>query len=918
MQWFYNIKIRAKLVLGFVLVALISGIVGIVGIVNINSLNTSGTELYENMTVPISDVGVISASFQRMRVNVRDMILEDNPEQIKVAADKVAIRNDEIDTAAADFEKSIDSDEMRTAYDEFLASRKAVAEQFEVVKILATQNLDDEATALMSDNASFEKASNIEQDAISKLVPMKLEAAGVKEASNTAQATSSTIVMIIITIIVIIGAIGLGLFLSSIISIPLKKAVNMIKDMSKGHLGTRLNMNTKDEIGEMAVAMDNFADDLQTITIGTLERISNGDVSSTIEITDEQDEIKPALKKTIDSIRGLIAEASMLSQAAVNGNLDTRGNASVFNGGFKEIVEGVNNTLDALVGPLNTTADYINRIGKGEIPPKVNKTSYGDFNTIKNNINACIDGLEALQEGNRVLGKMSLNDYSEKVEGSYLGIYGEIADSINNVHTRLCRVVEISTHISEGDMQDLEILKNVGKRSENDHLIPSLVLMIEMIVMLVEETDEMARIAIEGNLNNRGDISRFSGEYSKVIDGFNNTLDAITAPIQEASLVLNELSQGNLSSYMKGNYQGQNGKIKDDMNKTVEFLKRYVSEITATLEALGQGNMDQEITTEYLGDFLAIKNALNDITTNMSNTMNEINIAAGQVEIGARQISDGGQALSQGTTEQASAIQELTASIDEIANETKKNALNANKANELTVDVQSNAEVGNGQMKKMVTAMDEINASSNNISKIIKVIDDIAFQTNILALNAAVEAARAGQHGKGFAVVAEEVRTLAARSAEAAKETTGLIEGSIQKVEVGTKIADDTAASLKVILTNIGEVADLVGNIAQASNDQASEIAQITQGIEQVSQVVQTNSATAEESAAASEELSGQAEMLKGMVDEFKLKEQNKNPMNDPSVSQSFKPIDNRPSKLINNRSSEPIIILDDMNTDKY
>jgi len=727
--------------------------------------------------------------------------------------------------------------------------------------------------------------------------------------NNVQAAITKNIMLIALAGLFVFLILGVILYkLSTSITKPIASVNHMIKEMGKGHLGIRLNMDAQDEIGEMAMTMDTFADELQNVVIGTMNQISSGDVSADIEEKDELDEITPALKHTIKTIRGLIEEATRLSQAAVAGKLETRGNTKAFEGGFKDIVEGVNATLDAVVGPINTAAEYVDRIGKGEIPEKITQTYAGDFDKLKLSINACIDGLGALKEGNRVLSLMSQNDLSQSIDTHYLGIYGEIGEGINAVHGQLVKIVNIANHIEDGELSDLRELKSIGKRSDNDTLIPSLIGMMENIVLLVEETQKMTATAVKGDLRFRGDQTRFTGEYAKVIEGFNETLDAVIRPISEASETLKELAAGNLNTSMRGDYQGDHAIIKEDMNQTIVNLKRYVNEITCTLEEISRGNLDQEITSVYTGDFLAIKEALNGISSSLSTTMTDIDVAAAHVEIGARQISDGGQALAQGTTEQASSIQELTASIEEVAGETKQNAIRASDANELAVRVRKNAEVGNGQMAKMISAMGEIDESSSNISKIIKVIDDIAFQTNILALNAAVEAARAGQHGKGFAVVAEEVRSLAARSAEAAKETTGLIEGSIEKVGVGTKIADQTAESLKEILDEIEKVTSLVGNIARASNDQAAEIAQITQGIEQVSEVVQTNSATAEESAASSEELSGQAEMLKVMVGAFKLKDQTK------QRKESY--LDKTDDKK--EVQSKPKIVLDDLERDKY
>ena len=300
-------------------------------------------------------------------------------------------------------------------------------------------------------------------------------------------------------------------------------------------------------------------------------------------------------------------------------------------------------------------------------------------------------------------------------------------------------------------------------------------------------------------------------------------------------------------------------------------IGRRIERLGTVAEEIANGDLSDPVKVDSTDELGTASAHFEKMRQNLNQSMTDIHVAADQVAAGSQNVSQASVSLSQGAAEQASSVEELSASISEISSQTASNAENAEKANTLTVQASQQAAVGVADMKDMLAAMEDINTSSANISKIIKVIDEIAFQTNILALNAAVEAARAGQHGKGFAVVAEEVRNLAARSAKAAKETTELIEDSISKVESGRQIAGKTAESLQTIMTNVTEVADIVGSIAKASSEQKMALEQIDQGVLQVSQVVQANSATSEESASASEELSAQANRLKETAGRFKL-----------------------------------------------
>jgi methyl-accepting chemotaxis protein len=572
----------------------------------------------------------------------------------------------------------------------------------------------------------------------------------------------------------------------------------------------------------------------------------------------------------IDTVNALVADAAMLSKAAVEGKLATRADASKHQGDYRKIVQGVNDCLDAVIGPLNVAAKYVDDISKGNIPAKITDSYNGDFNTIKNNLNQCIDAVNALVADANMLsraaveGKLATRADASKHQGDFRKIVQGVDDCLDAVIGPLNVAAKYVDDISKGNIPP-KITDNYN--GDFNTIKNNLNQCIDAVNALVADANMLSRAAVEGKLATRADASKHQGDYRKIVQGVDDCLDAVIGPLNVAAKYVDDISKGEIPNKITDNYNGDFNTIKNNLNAMLVYL----TEMASAAEQIAQNDLTATVKPRSERDVLG--NAFVKMVSGLNGTMRQTTLVVSQVAQSVDQVRSVSQDLASSSEEQSSAVEEVTSSLDRTDAQVKSSAENAGAANQLVGQTNSLADTGQQKMKALTQAMAAIASSSQEIAKIIKVIDDIAFQTNLLALNAAVEAARAGQAGRGFAVVAQEVRNLAERSGKAAKSTADLIEEAGRRTQEGVKITDETGSAFAEIVQNVVKVKDLVGEIAAASEEQAKSIAQINSAMAQVNQGAQSSSSQSTQLASTADELASLAERLRQESSRFQLKQ---------------------------------------------
>ena len=611
MTFLDNTKMGPKLIGAFLLTVLFTVFVGIFAITRIRTADSLDQNLYKNMTVPLGHLGEMRSAFQRGRVTLRDAIMTGDAAEYG----KVLEGEDEaLDKAHAEIVKAISSEE-GVAIDQQLAEviRDYRGIQSRVLTLVSAGKHADAETLLRKEGTA--KANDLTKLS-NAFTALKVKQAKESSEQNTANAHAAVAIMIVVMSLAALIALIIGIVIARSVTGPLQQGVRMMKEMAKGHLGMRLKMARKDEIGELAEVMDVFSEDLQVNTVATLQKIAAGDFSTDVKAKDGQDEIAPALLKATEAIRAMSAETANLVKAAVDGRLATRADASKYQGEYRNIVQGVNECLDAVIGPLNVAAGYVDRISKGDIPPKITDKYNGDFNEIKNNLNTCVDAVNALVADAGTLskaaveGKLATRAEIARHQGDFRKIVQGVNETLDAVIVPLNVAAGYVDRISKGDIPPKITDKYNGDFNEIKNNLNTCV---DAVNALVADAVMLNKAAVEGKLATRAEAARHQGDFRKIVQGVNECLDAVIGPLNVAAGYVDRISKGDIPPKITDKYNGDFNEIKNNLNTCVDAVNALVVDAGVLNKAAIEGKLSTRAdAAKHQGDFRKIVQGVND------------------------------------------------------------------------------------------------------------------------------------------------------------------------------------------------------------------------------------------------------------------------------------------------------------------